>query len=162
MTRKARRRAGRRLLIAGSLLCLIVVVTEWKGAEWWSRVNMAKLHQWYIVLVRGRIVIGVRGTAGSFNRAIPAAGCRLVHAPAWSPDSWKAKLVPHRFDEPQNTGVSVPLHFPAVLFLIFGFGLRISKRQEPGHCPVCSYDVRGLGTDVCPECGENLASMTSI
>lgn len=26
--------------------------------------------------------------------------------------------------------------------------------REPGHCPNCGYDLRGLTKDRCPECGE--------
>ncbi|MFO0836786.1 MAG: hypothetical protein U0638_17630 [Phycisphaerales bacterium] len=52
--------------------------------------------------------------------------------------------------------VNVPLWQLLVLFLIAGgVSWRFAARMFPiGHCSACGYDLRGLGSGKCPECGE--------
>lgn len=33
---------------------------------------------------------------------------------------------------------------------------RDRRLRQGGHCASCNYDVRGLATSVCPECGDRL------
>lgn len=50
-------------------------------------------------------------------------------------------------------GVYIPLWPGAVVLGTVGIWLwRRGRRPEPGHCPVCGYDLAGLKG--CPECGE--------
>ena len=32
------------------------------------------------------------------------------------------------------------------------------EHPEPGHCSQCGYDLRGIASDRCPECGAHVAS----
>ena len=52
--------------------------------------------------------------------------------------------------------VNVPLWQLLLVFLIAGgVSWRIAARMFPiGHCSACGYDLRGLGSGKCPECGE--------
>ncbi len=52
--------------------------------------------------------------------------------------------------------VNVPLWQLLLVFLIAGgVSWRIAARMFPiGHCGACGYDLRGLGSGKCPECGE--------
>ncbi len=63
--------------------------------------------------------------------------------------------------------VNVPLWQMLLVFLIAGgASWRFAARALPaGHCKACGYDLRGLGSGKCPECGEGflarLAGMAS-
>ncbi|MCC6228124.1 MAG: hypothetical protein IT432_02740 [Phycisphaerales bacterium] len=60
--------------------------------------------------------------------------------------------------------VSVPLwQMLAVLLIVGGGALRISRRMFPGgHCSTCGYDLQGLEPGKCPECGDGfVASVTA-
>lgn len=63
--------------------------------------------------------------------------------------------------------VNVPLWQMLLAFLIAGgASWRFAARSFPvGHCHACGYDLRGLGSGRCPECGEGflarLAGMAS-
>lgn len=52
--------------------------------------------------------------------------------------------------------VNVPLWQMLLAFLVAGgASWRIAARMFPiGHCSTCGYDLRGLGSGKCPECGE--------
>ncbi|MCC6969722.1 MAG: hypothetical protein IT434_05820 [Phycisphaerales bacterium] len=52
--------------------------------------------------------------------------------------------------------VSAPLwQLLLVLLIVIGGAWRLSRRVCPaGHCSACGYDLRGLGSGKCPECGE--------
>lgn len=52
--------------------------------------------------------------------------------------------------------VCVPLWQMLLVLLIVGGGAwRLSRRMLPaGHCSACGYDLQGLESGKCPECGE--------
>lgn len=56
--------------------------------------------------------------------------------------------------------VNVPLWQLLLVFLIAGgVSWRIAARMFPvGHCSACGYDLRGLGSGKCPECGEGFVA----
>lgn len=61
--------------------------------------------------------------------------------------------------------VNVPLWQLLLVFLIAaGVSWRIAARMFPvGHCSACGYDLRGLGSGKCPECGEGfLAKLPAL
>lgn len=51
--------------------------------------------------------------------------------------------------------IDLPLWMPLV-----GVGIptcwlwRLSRRSAPGSCPTCGYDLAGITTGLCPECGK--------
>lgn len=58
--------------------------------------------------------------------------------------------------------VSVPLWQMLLVLLIAGGGAwRLSRRIFPaGHCRACGYDLQGLESGKCPECGEGFVART--
>lgn len=61
--------------------------------------------------------------------------------------------------------ISVPI-WQALLVVLIGGSLlwRLVRREAPpGHCSACGYDLRGLGSGKCPECGEGfLAKLLAV
>ena len=53
--------------------------------------------------------------------------------------------------------LGLPLWCAAMMMFI----IRRKMRGRRGHCPRCGYDMRGLNTPGCPECGWNRASDAS-
>lgn len=47
---------------------------------------------------------------------------------------------------------AAPLHIGIALTLFLA-ALREQRKHSPGFCPTCNYDLRGLGSPFCPECG---------
>jgi|GEM_PF-5553875 len=54
--------------------------------------------------------------------------------------------------------ICVPLLYLIILFLLPSLGqvarwLFFRRRRKKGHCVKCNYDLQGITTGVCPECG---------
>ncbi|MBK9187793.1 MAG: hypothetical protein IPM33_02455 [Phycisphaerales bacterium] len=49
----------------------------------------------------------------------------------------------------------IPLWWPGVFFLLLTLACwwRLRRLARPGCCPSCRYDLKGLASRVCPECG---------
>ena len=70
-----------------------------------------------------------------------------------SPFSFKMLLVP----------LWVPIAFFVILALWVRFGQRTYDLRHPlGHCQGCGYDLTGIPTSVCPECGEVNVTWTAV
>lgn len=55
--------------------------------------------------------------------------------------------------------ISIPLWAPALLLLmptllLLGYLRRLRRRVTDGKCLHCGYDLRGIASDRCPECGQ--------
>lgn len=150
MTR--RRASAMALLVAGLAALAVSLTSEFVGGQWWSSVNLTRLEQRYIVFLRGQVMVGRRGTAGFFNRGIPAAGLSLHEQPQPLRDPWYRRLFPRGYSLNQNSGVAMPVYPLAALALGLGMWLRV-RRPAPGRCAACGYDLTGLKDGPCPECG---------
>ncbi len=61
----------------------------------------------------------------------------------------------HYLQPQRGTLVFIPLYLLATPFVIASTVMFVrSRRALPGHCVNCGYDLAGLETGKCPECGE--------
>lgn len=152
--RQRRRALARTILIAGTVVLTIATITEWVGVEWWSSVNLTRLRQRYVIVRSGQLIVGTRGTAGFFNRGIPAPGLRAVWPRRFDGEPWLFRIAPRLFDMNQSRGVSIPMFSPAIVLVLLGGCVRLAScSHHKGHCRECGYDLRGLASAGCPECG---------
>jgi len=68
---------------------------------------------------------------------------------------WQTAWFPQFIKRPAGWVFIVPWWNMAVLSVVFLAGLHLL--QSRGHCRYCGYDLRGLPSDVCPECGRSFA-----
>ena len=55
---------------------------------------------------------------------------------------------------PPVLAIFIPLWMPATLAAGVLIALRLTRSiPAAGHCPTCNYNLAGLPTPVCPECG---------
>ena len=159
---RQRRVRGWVMMGVGVVVLGISIATEWVGVAWWSSVDLVKLKQTYVVLGRGQVQVGERGTAGFFNRGIPAAGARVFWPWTNAGEPLTARLIPRRVDAPQVKGVGIPLAPLGVLAMGVGFWMVRAARHRSGvRCHVCGYDTRGLKRGLCPECGTLVTACAS-
>lgn len=152
MTRDRRRAWSRLAWLVSSVVLVLAIVTEFVGVEWWSSVNLTKLEQTYVIIIRGQVHVGVRGTAGSMNRRIPPPGAAWMWSARYSQESWMNRALPRRIREPQRSAVSLPMMPVAMVGAIAALTLR-ARGRNAGECPRCGYDLSGLAGGACPECG---------
>lgn len=74
-------------------------------------------------------------------------------------DMW---LVQRLFGEDAGWLLSFAIVFAGVTILI-GLLLALQPRRLPEYaCPICGYDLRGLGDPRCPECGDREGEESNI
>ena len=72
---------------------------------------------------------------------------RIDFAPFWTPSFYANE---------RDWFIRIPLWLPFVAVAIPTAWLwRRDRKQPPGHCWKCGYDLTGNVTGVCSECGEN-------
>ncbi len=138
------------------------IATEFVGVQWWSAVDLAKLEQVYVIVGRGQVVIGERGTAGFFNRRIPPAGVAAYWPREYSQESWMRRVLIMKHTRPQLRAIGIPLVSPGLLIGALGSWFHWKARlPKPGRCPNCGYDLAGLSGGACPECGTLVTACAS-
>ena len=157
MSTRRSHRAGIALIL-GAVLLAASLATEFIGLEWWSSVDLKRLQQTYLILTRGQIHVGVRGTAGFFSRRIPPPGAAMLWPRTFDAEPVLNRVWPHRIQQPQNSGVSIPVAPVAVVIGAAAAILYARNRPAPGRCPKCSYSLQGLRGGTCPECGTLLST----
>jgi hypothetical protein len=66
--------------------------------------------------------------------------------------SWSAGFVYNRSSN--HLDIGVPIWLPFLLFAAPTTWLwHRNRRVPPGHCRKCRYDLTGITTGICPECG---------
>ena len=94
---------------------------------------------------------GARGTMQDVSVDWHTVGAVTVGLePAWG---GRPRVLPYR---PIWPGFAINTVFYAfVLWLLFAtpFALRRRRRIKRGLCPKCAYDLRGIESQICPECG---------
>jgi hypothetical protein len=108
---------------------------------------------WPCASLRGVLYIGAPGTTGQWGGAVTAPSWLHPNAaqPAFCSDLRAIPLVP----EPLGFSLDAIL-FAAIFATLFiaPSRLRRSLRLRRGLCPACAYDLAGITTGVCPECGK--------
>ena len=141
-------------MATGLVVLGVSAATEFIGVEWWSPVDLARLHQRFAIVVNGHVVVGTRGTAGFFNRAVPAAGVRTIRPGSFDPEPLAIRIAPRVTQKFQLHSRSIPLYSPALVLAAFGgYFLGTGPVRRRGRCAECGYDRRGLRESPCPECG---------
>jgi hypothetical protein len=74
---------------------------------------------------------------------------------SWSEGYAAGDPIAAKLDPSRGSSVTFPLWVAAALFAMLpaAWLYRRLRRQPPGHCPRCGYDLRAT-PDRCPECGE--------
>jgi hypothetical protein len=71
-----------------------------------------------------------------------------------SPNAGKWRWWPDYFRSATAWGAAVPLWPLFLLSILCSAWLwRLDRKPKPGHCPRCGYDLAGIPSGACPECG---------
>jgi len=107
-------------------------------------------------------------TKDSLTLQKPRAGWELIHSKPDERDDWdgmppqhemhflgaKYRSGPSFFVYAQD--ISLPMWMLALAFAIWpAVWVLRHRRQGPGHCPACGYDIRAT-PQRCPECGMDI------
>lgn len=124
-----------------------MMASELTGAMWGRSLgNGDRIH-----------VIFSRSTIAYDRRPWPVLGTGLTWQFGVISDpqsAWPRAWIPRILQTKATTIVRIPWWLLAAL----PCGLTVwtwwgSWRRDPGRCPVCRYDLTGLASSVCPECG---------
>jgi hypothetical protein len=142
------------LLVGGSGIAAAGVASLWLELSWWSAVRGLGTgpYQRFLIVERGVLSVGTRGTSGFFNRKIFAAGLTLERLRGTVTEPRARRWLPMLLTGSQVSGCSIPLIPSGLLAAGCGACLR-GRRVRPGRCGVCGYDLSGLSGGPCPECG---------
>ena len=129
------------------VLCLGVTAL-WVRSYWRWNVAGVRLGTRSVVIAswRGCVGAGIQRSAGTgpviLRESAPPDGIT-------PPDHYF-----HGFfvDTSAGFGVGVPLWLPLTALLALGLYRQSSRREPPGCCTTCGYDLRAT-PDRCPECG---------
>jgi hypothetical protein len=138
--------APRRLVkYAGIVLCMAIlaagVASCWRGA---AAEYAASVGFWSVALVAGEVwyshyEMPARRTGWSgrtFHHTLPSS------------------LTPRWKRLPKSLDWALPLWIPFLLLVLPTTVLFcLDRRSLSGQCPRCAYDLAGIATGVCPECG---------
>ena len=93
---------------------------------------------------------------GSFHRVW--FGDYAKPGPHWKAGfSWKGR------SKGSGGRLSIPLWLPFLLIAApTAWTWHVSRRVPPGHCPKCRYDLTGIATATCPECGTAITPATTL
>ncbi len=154
--RRRRRRAGWILLVIGGVLLAASALSFWRGMGHWSAVRApgtSAVHQRFVLLVRGELRVGTRGTAGFFTRAIATPGWEwkppgrmLLNPPGRVWMAW-------RYTGRQTVSYILPVLPIAAAMAGVGVAMLVVRPRPEWACKGCGYDLRGTVGGVCPECG---------
>src|SRR5262245_27824480 len=156
--RMARRRRGVRVLKwVGAGLCALIVGV-FVVSIWWT-FGYARFSAWpisHIGVARGCL----------FRDTLDSSGMRPRHVrDGWFAWQWHSSALDERWIWPKRfsqlvrggevTNLSFPLWIPFLAILLPTLLLwRLDRRRHPpGHCPRCGYNLNGLTSGRCPECG---------
>jgi len=67
----------------------------------------------------------------------------------------RQRVSPYSGPQSNHTRIDIPLVYPATFFLGWSVWIYFANRHKhrPGHCPKCNYNLAGIETSICPECG---------
>lgn len=155
----------RRAWVVGVCLCWAAF-----AATWWAAPRLAKGSS-AVVASRGWLAVG-RASVPLRVQVKPEFewplwdlspnGMALLQPPAqWRPGESAATISVSVGGAPAPAPISsldvfwFPLWWAcaAVSLLVAMLVARTAYQSQPGHCPSCGYDRRGLAEGPCPECG---------
>ncbi len=137
LLKKDQRASAARWASMGALVCLLLiyVTSIWWGAIW-TRAN-----GWGVTVIRGGLSFG-HGPAGYPEATIE---CGIVLPFQW----WW-----YRHSSPFGWYIVVPLWMPSLLLGLLAAWLWCKRKSAgPNQCESCGYDLTGVPSPVCPECG---------
>jgi hypothetical protein len=167
VTRPALLRAGKWASLGLCLLLGAAITTALARPTFWQ-VNAGTVAG----LSAGRVEIG--RSSGALTRQSIAWGLQnpygfssIITGPnsLWRPSTASASMAVSYGGPPVSTQTLRVLYIPlwpwlflssASTFILY----RLARRRNlPGHCPHCTYDLRGLHSPRCPECGKPTESL---
>lgn len=151
---------GVTLLLIAAIMCSIwlpqSLVLDHTNAPGNQRVIIIQLHDCRIGAEQSPM-LPPTGTTGLILQRI-GAPITNTRNPWWAPPSYQY------FPTPAPPGMSpgiaawyieLPLIYPTLLLVLISL-LIIRRRRKtfgPGQCPRCGYDLEGIESQLCPECG---------
>lgn len=157
------KRIGLALLLTASVICIMsefqfpaFAVLRPQGPH--SLMWLAQ-HTLLVEQTPGPVSFGAGVANGRWTMAIKLSSPTTVSGLR----CWLPRLGDFTLSMRIGTSLSLPLWPIHILtFSCLVLWLR-SRRNKPGHCPTCRYDLRGLPNNaaVCPECGAAIAPPAS-
>lgn len=122
---------------------------------WWSAVRGTGSgpFQSFLVLARGEVRVGTRGTAGFFTRGIPPDGWQVRAPGRIILDPPGRVWIPWRYEQGQTVSYILPVTPLAGAAAALGLAGLVRRRRPAWVCASCGYDLRGVPPGPCPECG---------
>ena len=163
MTRPSR--ARRILKWTGASLSLIVFLSAWATAHWYSGLLCAYPYvefgdgvlsvEWHSPLIQGVAFtpsVEVERSTGTWGLRLPEVRVREVHWTLTVDQALGKSPIPPRTRSYQFV---IPLWIPSILSLCLCGLLWHRDRgwRRPGCCLRCGYDLTGNTSGVCSECG---------
>jgi hypothetical protein len=149
-----RRRALRWSVYAVTLLAIAAIVVSFKNPPTMTAQSRTApsipRHSLALSLTNG-VLMGVYWNDQPTN-ATEAAGTLVIKTHrGYFPRAWYAPPLI------RGGHAELPLVYPAVLLLVISLRLLNTNRRKipPGHCQSCRYNLAGLETATCPECGKD-------
>ena len=154
--RRARRSRGRRVGKWTGVVLTALVTGVWLGSVWCSvgyKVGAGRGPWFGIDSGAAMEIWSVQGSGWPE----PAGVSIQVHRKGALPTptiQWWPRYDPAA--SPAHGLVSIPLWPIAILLGVTSVALwcRDARATDPGRCPRCGYDLAGLATTPCPECGD--------
>ncbi len=129
-----------------AIAAITLLMVAWLASYRWGVIAVGS--GWFVAADHGGVFVFRRMSSTVRSTSIKSITCESA-----------AKIARQRDLMPtlHGTAYEVPPWAPPVvcaMALVMLTWPSLRRRDAPLACPSCSYDLRGLTTGVCPECGE--------